>query len=51
MWIIYDDEGTAIGTLTDDAVHTTTIKMDLEREGFRVELCEPYRIVTDEWED
>jgi len=51
MWIIYDAEGIAIGTLTNDAIYTTTIKMALERENFRVELCEPYRIVTDEWED
>ena len=51
MWIIYDAEGIAVGTITNDAIYTTTIKMVLENEGFRVELCEPYRIVTDEWED
>lgn len=51
MWIIYDDEGEPIGTITDEAIHTTTIKMDLEREGFCVDLCEPYRVVKDEWED
>lgn len=51
MWIIYDSEGTPIGTIRDEAIYDTTIKMDLERDGFRVELCTPYRIVTDEWED
>lgn len=51
MWIIYDDECTPIGTITNNGINTTTIKRDLEREGFRVEFCEPYRIVTDEWED
>lgn len=51
MWIIYDGEGIAIGTLTDDAIYTTTIKTVLEREEFHIELCAPYRIVEDEWED
>ena len=51
MWIIYDCEGEPVGTITDEAIHTTTIKQCLECGDFRVDLCEPYRVVKDEWED
>ena len=45
MYIIYDCEGTPIGTLTENAIRHTTIKEDLGSD-FIIAKVENYR-----WED
>ena len=45
MYIIYDCEGTPIGTLTENAIRHTTIKKDLG-SSYIIAKVEDYR-----WED